>query len=62
MFFNRINWSQVCSNEGPYPFQRGDNFEIAKKSLTKFLKSPLFYFNQTWHKTCLGDEDSSLFK
>ena len=22
---------QVCSNEGPHPFPRGDNYEIAKK-------------------------------
>ena len=23
-------WIQVCSNEGPRPFPRGDNYEIAK--------------------------------
>ena len=26
----------ISSNVGPCPFQRGDNYEIAKKTLTKF--------------------------
>ena len=25
-----MKWIQVCSNEGPCPFPRGDNYEIAK--------------------------------
>ena len=32
---------QVCSNEGPRPFPRGDNYEIAKNKLTKFKKNLL---------------------
>ena len=27
---------QVCSNEGPHLFPRGDDFEIAKNTVTKF--------------------------
>ena len=27
---------QVCSNEGPHPFPRGDNYEIAKNTLMNF--------------------------
>ena len=29
---------QVCSNEGHRPFPRGDNYEIAKNTLTKLKK------------------------
>ena len=25
-----VMWNQVCSNEGPRPFPRGENIEIAK--------------------------------
>ena len=44
---------QVCSNEWPRPFPRGDNYEIVKNTLTKF-KNLLLHnwanFNQTWVK------------
>ena len=56
---------QVCTNKGPHPFPRGDNYEIAKITLVK-LKSPLLLnhwanFNQTWHKASLNKGDLSLF-
>ena len=52
---------QVCSNEGPYPFPRGDNYKIAKiKNL--LLQNHWANFNQTWHKAYLGEGDSSWFK
>ena len=44
---------QVCSNEGPHPFPREDNHEIAKihgrifKNL--FLQDQWVNLNQTWH-------------
>ena len=57
---------QVCSNEGPRPFPRGDNYEIAKNTLTKLknllLQNHWANFIQTWHKASLGEGDSSLFK
>ena len=57
---------QVCSIEGPHPFWRGDNYQIAKihcwnlKNL--LFKSHKANFNQTWHNASLGEGDSSLFK
>ena len=46
--------SQVCSNEGPRHFPRGDNYEIAKNILIKLknllLQNHCANFNQTWHK------------
>ena len=48
---------QICSNEGPRPIQRGDNYEIGK--YIEVFKNLLFQnywanFNQTWHKAFLG--------
>ena len=57
---------QVCSNEGPHPFQRGDNYEIVKNTLTKLkhllLQNHWANFNQTWHKASLCEWDLILFK
>ena len=59
---------QVYSNEGPRPFPRGGNNEIAKKIhvFTKFknllLQNHWAYFNQTWQKASLGEGDSNLFQ
>ena len=42
---------QICSNEGPRPFPRGDNYEIVKYIYEiKKSSSPetLANFNQTW--------------
>ena len=56
----------VCSNEEPRAFLKGDNYEIAKKTLTisknLLLKNHWTNLNQTWHKVSLCEEDSSLFK
>ena len=58
--------NQVCSNEGPHPFQRGDNYEIVKNTLTKLknllLQNHWANFNQTWHKASLFEWDLILFK
>ena len=52
---------QERSNEGIRPFQGEIITKIAKfKNL--FLQNHLANFNQTWHKTSLGEEDSKLFK
>ena len=48
---------QVCSNEGPRSFPRGDNYE-----LNLLLQNHRADFNKTWHKPSLGDGDSILFK
>ena len=60
------DWTQVYSNEGPSLFWRGDNYEIAKNTLTKFknvfLKNHLSNFNKTWHNAFFGEGESSLFK
>ena len=56
---------QVCSNEGPRPFPRGDNYEIAKNLLTKLKSSspePLGEFQPNLTQSILGSGDSSLFK
>ena len=42
--------TQVCSNEGPHPFPRGDDYTKSKNTLTKFWKYTLeplsqFYIN-----------------
>ena len=57
---NLFNWRAP-------PFSKGDNNEIAnvhernlKTSL--LLQNQWSNFNQTWHKACLGEGDSSLFK
>ena len=62
-----VKGNQVCSNERPRPFQRGDNYEISKKkTLTKFkillVLNHLANITQTWHKASLGEGESSLFK
>ena len=48
------------------PFPSGDNYEIAKNTLTKLesllLQNHWANFNQTWPKASLGKGDSSLFK
>ena len=58
---------QVFTNEGPHPFPREDNYEIAKIHGWNFKKSaspqPQWAnFNQTWHNAFLGKGDSSLLK
>ena len=49
-----VKGTQVCSNEGPRAFPRGNNFGIAKNTLTKLknllLQNHWANFNQTWHK------------
>ena len=56
---------QVCSNEGPRPFPKGDNYEIAKY-IDEILKSSpqelLGQFNQTWQEASLGEGDLSFVK
>ena len=53
-------------NEGPCPFPRVDNSEIAKilwqnwKNL--LIQNHKANFNQTWHKASLGIWDSNFFK
>ena len=58
-----VKGSQVCSNEGPCPFPKGENYEIAK---IHWPNIKIFFsrttFNQIWHKTSLGEGDSSLFQ
>ena len=55
--FNQT-WHRVCpwvkGNKGPRLFPRGDNYKIAKKTLTNFknclLHNQWANFNQTWYK------------
>ena len=47
---------QVCLNERPHQFSRGDN---SKNTLT--TPEPLVQFNQTWHLATMGEGDSSFF-
>ena len=59
--------TQVCSNEGPHLFSRGDNYYTAKIHWRNFKKNLLqnhwANFNETWHNASFGDDqDSSLFK
>ena len=56
---------QVGKNEGPCPFPKRDNNEIAKKNNEQ--KIYLFQnnganFNKTCHRATLGDGNSSLLK
>ena len=44
---------QVCSNEVPNPFRRGDNYEIAKPEYPNHWAN----FNQTWHKASMSEGD-----
>jgi hypothetical protein len=57
---------QVYSNKGPCPLQRGDNHKNVKmgwaRSFKNLLQNQRANFNQTWHKSSLGKDDSSLFK
>ena len=55
---------QVCSNKGPQAFPRGDNKKKWKYDIYKnlLLKDHWANFNQTWHKSYLGDGDANLFK
>ena len=49
-----------------FKWKRGDNYKIAKDTLTKckkFLLQNYFdNFNQTWQKSSLGDRDLALFQ
>ena len=49
---------QICSNEGPLPFPRGDNYEIAKIHWQNFKKSsspePLGQFQPNLAQSILG--------
>ena len=79
IFFSKTTWpistklgtmypwvmrTQVCWNEGPHLFSRGDNYEIAKIH----WKNWKIFFSRTagpisnWYKAPLGKGDSSLFK
>jgi hypothetical protein len=58
---------KVCSNKGPGPLQMGDNHKNVKMGGGQSFKSLPFQnhsanFNQTWHKSSLGEGDSSFFK
>ena len=77
IFFSRTTWPfstklvtmhpwvkgiQVCLNEGPNPFRRGDYYKNSKNTLTK-LKKSLFQnhwanFNQFWHRASLGEDSN----
>ena len=61
-----VKWIQVCSNDGPSPFPRGDNYKNSENTLMKLknllLQNHWANFNQTWHQASLGEGDSSLFK
>ena len=51
---------QVCLNEGPNPFSKGDYYKNSENTLTK-LKTSLLQnhganFNKTWHKASFGEE------
>ena len=56
---------QVCSNEGSFPFPRGDNYKLVKNTLMKFkihlLRNQWVNFNQILHKASLGEGCISLF-
>ena len=58
--------TQVCSNEGPCIFPRGDSYQIVKIHWRNLkillLQNHLTNFNQIWHNTSLCKGDSSLFK
>jgi hypothetical protein len=51
---------QVCSNKGPGPLQRGDNYKNLKMGLGNLNHWP--NFKQTWHKSSKDKDDSSVFK
>ena len=66
--WHKTSWMkeiQVCSNEGPCPCPRVDNYKIAKfidKFKESILQNHLANFNQTWHKSSLSEGNSNLFK
>ena len=45
---------QVCLNEAPRPFSRGDNTEINDKS-NPLPQNHWVNFNHAWHKASLDD-------
>jgi hypothetical protein len=57
---------QVCSNKGSGPLQRGDKSQKCKKGVRSFknlfLQNHLANFNQTSHKSSLGEGDLILLK
>ena len=61
---------EVCSNEDPRPFPRGDDKEIEKRThyikIYKFnnllLQNHWVNLNEIWHKESLCEGNSSLFK
>jgi hypothetical protein len=54
---------QVCSNKVPCPLQRGDNRKNGVGSFKNLLlQNHWANFNQTLHKSSLGEGNSSLFK
>ena len=55
-----VNVIQDFSIEGPCPFTRGENYEIAEihlQNLKNLLQNHWANFNKTWLKASLGDED-----
>ena len=59
----RVKRIQICSNEWPCLFQRGDHYKTAKihwRNIKNFFCWT--NFNQTWHKAFLGEGDSSFCK
>ena len=61
-----MNGFQICSNEGPCSFSRGDNYKMVKihwRNLENLLlKNHWANFNQTWHKPSFDEGYSNLFK
>ena len=54
---------QICSNEGPHPFPRGDT-KFSESTLTKFknlLQNHWANVNQSWHNASLGKRDLRFF-
>jgi hypothetical protein len=51
---------QVCLNKGSGPLLRGDNYKKCKNGVGSFknllLQNHWANFNQTWHKSSLGEE------
>jgi hypothetical protein len=45
---------QVCSNKGSGPLLRGD--KIGVESFKNLVQNHWANFNQTWHKSSLGEE------
>ena len=51
---------QVCTNEEPRPFSRGNNFEIANIQWHR-LKKQCANFINTCHKASLSEENPNFF-